>query len=362
MRETETIRLRRAQTLLLLPDGARYAIHNYRSGEMFFANAFCLALLGAMEDWRPPAELFAEFSGYTSVSLAQQLGLLLDEGAVVAEGTALDALDRRFTRSWPWGVLSASYHFAMRDTRFLSGKAAHEAMVGLSEESESPPLIAADDAQFTIELPAFSADTFPEALSAVMLRRRSCRDFSAQSLSLEAVANCLFAGKGITGWWREHTEVYGELPQSLTPSGGARNPFDLYLVAKRIHGLQRGMYRYCGWRQRLAVVGKLEYRFAELFGDQEWAEPAAAFIVCVANFQRTGWKYRHEIAYRVVCLEVGCIVQNLLLAATAQGLACVPSGAINFRRMESALGLDPVLQAPLMSVALGLPESGELGG
>jgi len=361
MTEETKLRLRRAQTLLVLPDGKRYAVHNCRSGTMFFANAFCLALLGAMAQWRPPAELFSEFREYTSASLAEQIGLLLDAGAVVAEGTAADALDRRFKRIWPWGVLSAAYHFAMRDTRFLSGKAAHEAMVGLSEESDSPPLIAAHDAQFTIELPAFGPDTFPDPLSAVMLRRRSCRDFSAQALSLEAAANCLFAGKGITGWWREHTQVYGELPQSLTPSGGARNPFDLYLVGKRVSGLQPGVYRYCGWRHRLAVVGELEYGFAELFGDQEWTEPAAAFIVCVANFQRTGWKYRHEIAYRVVCLEVGCIVQNLLLAATAQGLACVPSGAINFVRMESALGLDPVLQAPLMSVALGMPESGESG-
>jgi nitroreductase len=55
----------------------------------------------------------------------------------------------------------------------------------------------------------------------------------------------------------------------------------------------------------------------------------------------------------VVLLEAGHIAQNILLAATARGLASAPTCAITDRVAERLCGLDPVTQAAVYAVAVG---------
>jgi nitroreductase len=66
------------------------------------------------------------------------------------------------------------------------------------------------------------------------------------------------------------------------------------------------------------------------------------------------WKYPHPTGYRVVVLEAGHIAQNLLLAATAHGLAATPTCALGDRAVEELLGLDRLAEAAVHAVALGV--------
>jgi SagB-type dehydrogenase family enzyme len=71
---------------------------------------------------------------------------------------------------------------------------------------------------------------------------------------------------------------------------------------------------------------------------------------------RTASKYGSR-AERYCLLEAGHVAQNVLLQATALGLAGVPVGAFDDRRVASTLALPPKLR-PVYLVPVGFPEEG----
>jgi SagB-type dehydrogenase family enzyme len=84
----------------------------------------------------------------------------------------------------------------------------------------------------------------------------------------------------------------------------------------------------------------------------EVASSCAALILVAAIFGRTRFKYGLR-GYRFALLEAGHIAQNVVLAATALGLAAVPLGAFYDRRTDEFLGLDGVNESTLYTIAFG---------
>src|SRR4029079_19630742 len=134
-----------------------------------------------------------------------------------------------------------------------------------------------------------------------------------------------------------------------------RNPFEAYVVVRAVEGLSPGVYHYAGLDNSLAPVGPARVRpLSALVGNQAWFADAGAIVLLVANFDRCAWKYPHPTGFRVVLLEAGHVAQNLLLAATAHGLAAAPTCAISDQIAEELCGLDRIRQAAVHSVALGV--------
>ncbi len=178
------------------------------------------------------------------------------------------------------------------------------------------------------------------SLEQSIAERRSIRAFAAKTLSIEQIGQLLWAAQGIT-------DTKGSL--RAAPSAGALYPLETYVV------LPAGIYRYIPERHELkrTVEGdrRLELQKASL--DQDAVGSAPAVFVFTAVFERTSIKYR-ERANLYVPIEVGHAAQNLLLQATAQGLAGVPIGAFNDKRVAQALKL-PKDQRPLYLLPLGYP-------
>ena len=120
----------------------------------------------------------------------------------------------------------------------------------------------------------------------------------------------------------------------VTPSGGARNPFELYVYARNVTGLEPGFYHYAALDHDLGLVRAGQVEIAALLGGQSWPGRAAAVVFLVAHFPRSMWKYHLAPAYRVVVIEAGFISQNIALAATEHGLSAVPSGALTQPMIE----------------------------
>lgn len=80
-----------------------------------------------------------------------------------------------------------------------------------------------------------------KTLVEVLNERRSVREFSPQILTLEEVAQLLWAAQGITS------------PEGFrtAPSAGALYPLTLHLVAGTVEGLAPGSYRYDPHRHTL---------------------------------------------------------------------------------------------------------------
>jgi SagB-type dehydrogenase family enzyme len=188
-----------------------------------------------------------------------------------------------------------------------------------------------------------------------MRQRRSRRKFDSTPISIQALADCLFAGNGIV---KVHSDkLFGRLPLAMTPSGGARNPFELYAYASRVEGLAPGFYHYGALQHNLGLVRGGKIAVPPMLGTQKWPAQSAAIIFLVAHFSRTMWKYHTPIAYRVVMMEAGFIGQNIALTATHHGFSAVPSGALKNSLIEGYLGLSSVESAVVLSLILGRSRS-----
>lgn len=198
-------------------------------------------------------------------------------------------------------------------------------------------------AQDTIPLPP-PRDTGPVSVEEALAKRRSCRSFAPLPLSLEEVAQLLWAAQGIT----DHSSGF-----RTAPSAGALYPLEVYLVVGNVTGLAPGVYRYLPERHALSRTlsdDRREALFrAALF--QRWVQEAPAVLVFAAVYERTTRKYG-ERGIRYVHMEVGHAAQNVYLQAEALGLGTVAVGAFEDRSVQNALQL-PEKEHPLYLMPVG---------
>jgi SagB-type dehydrogenase family enzyme len=346
-------RLRRSSTLLFAFEGHSPVVYNFLTRAGLPCTPLCMDLLARVADWTEAGDLLGSLLDYSSASVAREIGRLLESGALLLDETAEARRDAEFVSNWEWGATAGLYHFGIRDTRYFSDE---EGLRWLREHRRGrppPPLMLRNDGfARVVTLPAPSRSPLLEIIRA----RRSRRAFGADPITCQDLADCLHAGLGIVGFV-EHPDL-GRMPLKNTPSGGARNPFEAYVYASNVRDLARGVYHYSASEQSLGLIGNEDLpRGSDLIGGQAWGDSAAALVLLLANFERTMWKYPHPAGYRVVLIEAGHIVQNILLVAASRGIDAAPTAAISDSAAERAIGKPSMGQAVVYCVALGMAPS-----
>lgn len=145
--------------------------------------------------------------------------------------------------------------------------------------------------------------------------RRSHRNYKETPLSLEELSFLLWSTQGIQKIIREGVGVF-----RTVPSGGARHPFETYLVIDRVQGIEPGLYRYLGVEHQLlrleADYGELKASIVPACYGQAFAGTAAVVFVWSAIPYRTEWRYGPD-SLKDILMSVGHICQNLYLACEA---------------------------------------------
>lgn len=343
------MKIKRAATVVVTFEGARPVIHNFLTREMFTCSGLAVDVLAVLDEWTDMETALARLPQPLDAAVST-LRELIRCDLVLTDASDAVARDARYRERWHWGSVAGFYHFGLRDSEFIDGEATVERLRSFGGPQTSPPLLTSNDGlEHVTALPAFDCD---DAFFDVLYRRRSKRNFSGGAISRDALADCLFAGNGL----KEMLDggEFGRLPLTMTPSGGARNPFELYVYARAVEGLRPGFHHYSAAEHSLGFLHDRESPDpATLLGNQSWTNKAAAVIFLCADFERPAWKYRQALAYRVVLMEAGCIAQNVQLAATHRGIASAPTGALAESRIEILLGLKEVTQAALFAVVLG---------
>jgi SagB-type dehydrogenase family enzyme len=342
------MKLRRAASLTMSYEAGEIVVTNFLTRDRFTCSAECVAFLAHLDDWHPAKELFRYFPGTDGDNLADQVAELVGLNALIVEGTPLAKQDEVFRREWLWGPAAGWFHFSVRNTRFVTGPPAREFMRKRRSWRPSPPLYQSNRGRHITKLPRTDLAQEPFAL---MRRRRSQRDFTRDPITLGMLSDCLFAGNGIVEFAED--KDYGRLPLAMTPSGGARNPYELYVYARNVTDLEPGFHHYDALHHNLGLVRSATVNVPDMLGTQKWPAKAAAIIFLVAHFPRTMWKYHLPMAYRIVMMEAGFICQNIALAATHHELSAVPSGAIKESVIESYLGTPPLESAVLFTISIG---------
>ncbi|SMC20749.1 SagB-type dehydrogenase domain-containing protein [Desulfacinum hydrothermale DSM 13146] len=130
------------------------------------------------------------------------------------------------------------------------------------------------------------------------------------------------------------------------PSAGALYPCEIYVAVQSVEGVGDGLYHFDLAHNRLC-----ELRPGVFWKDgKEWA---AVFFI-TALFYRSAWKYRDR-AYRYCLLDTGHLLENVVLAAGAEGMGPRVLDPFEDELVNRFLGIDPEREVCLAMV--GIPSS-----
>jgi SagB-type dehydrogenase family enzyme len=183
--------------------------------------------------------------------------------------------------------------------------------------------------------------------------RRSRRDYAGRPLTREDFDALLSTACGVTGDmpWEGR-----DIKLRAYPSSGALYAVEIYPVVLRVDGMEPGVYHYVAGDNALEAVapgvGAEAIVGASLPVERQMVSGAAAMICLVGEFPRHERKYG-EGGYRMMVAEAGHVSQNLVLAATALGLAARPFGGVFDGLMNRCLHLNDNEQQFLLAVLVG---------
>jgi SagB-type dehydrogenase family enzyme len=136
--------------------------------------------------------------------------------------------------------------------------------------------------------------------------------------------------------------AFGEKPVSLlrtVPSGGARHPFETYILVNRVDEVQPGLYRYLALQHKLLFL-QSSAELTERIDDalSRWVQNSAAVFMWTAIPYRMEWMYG-IVSHKMIAQESGHVCQNLYLASEAIGAGTCAIGAYDQAGVDALLGV-----------------------
>jgi len=344
--------LRRARCLLLYWRDGRLVFHNFARRLAVSGRPIAGELLHFFSEWRTSQEAIAHFADYTPRSVRSALMQLVRYGLLLPRNSTEATRDDRIAKEWSDWLPGGSFHFSTKDVRYVRDNWSFNRLRSLLPKTSQPKIFKTLRGAKKL-LPS---STFPDSeFIRVLLARKTHREFSKREVTLENVSDLLSLVWGVTGYL--HSPMFGELLHKTSPSGGARHPGEVYLMALRVGGLKPGLYHYHPARHQLTPISMnitrdTAWRYCAYQG---YIRNAAALFLMTAVFPRAMWKYRHARAYRVVLLDAGHLCQTFCLVATWLGLAPFCTAALKDTLIEKDLGIDGIRESVIYVAGVGLP-------
>jgi SagB-type dehydrogenase family enzyme len=148
----------------------------------------------------------------------------------------------------------------------------------------------------------------------------------------------------------------GEQVDRAAPAAGAIHELELYLAVRLVAGLDPGLYHYDAHEHRLRLVTPDGGPVRRLLADARMGMgvPAApqVLVVLAARFGRLMWKYQ-ALSYALLLKDVGVMLHQMYLVATALGLAPCALGTGDSAAFAAATGLDVLDECSVGEFALG---------
>nr|WP_296751687.1 SagB/ThcOx family dehydrogenase [Thioalkalivibrio sp.] len=182
------------------------------------------------------------------------------------------------------------------------------------------------------------------SIEATLDQRRSVRSYGSAALSLQEIAQLVWAAQGVTE------------PQDglrTAPSAGATFPLEIDLLVTGSDDLEDGVYRYRPREHSLVqrIAGDRRRHLHDAGLGQTAILEAPVVLVMSGVTSRTARRYGPR-AERYVHMEAGHAAQNVYLQATALDIGTVVIGAFRDEAVSSALRLNQGEQ-PLYLMPLG---------
>lgn len=208
----------------------------------------------------------------------------------------------------------------------------------MNHDVPKPPFVKYYEGSKRIPLPRnFEENLRKNNFYQLLTERKSRRQYSEGTISLQELSFLLHTTQGVK-------EVLKDKKSTLrnVPSGGALHPFETYIYANNVNGLEEGLYHYLPIEhelEQLTVADSFKETISEAFLGQTFlTEAPVAFYWSIQPY-RCEWKYSSK-AHRVALMDFGCVCQTLYLAAESIACGTCMVGAYDQEMADTLFGFD----------------------
>ena len=352
-----SIQVRRSPHLVAYWTDEGFVITNYATGASVVADALVSRVLDLCANWTSVRALREQLQGLRATAVSQLVTSMLDARLLLRRGARARREERALGAWEHWNPAAGFFHFSTKNVSPPANRErAEQALRQEAASSGMPSKIKVYPGAQTFELPApRSRGEFAR----VLLERRTWRSFADGPVSLGEVSTLLNLTWGV----QRVTESpgLGEIHLKTSPSSGARQPLEAYVLAIAVNGLPAGLYHYRGDSHSLERIreGADRALIGRYIPGQWWYDAAAALFMMTAVFPRTQWRYRFPRAYRSVLLEAGHVCQTFCLVATWLGLAPFCTGRFADSFVERQLRVDGVTESFVYGGGIGARPAGK---
>lgn len=201
-----------------------------------------------------------------------------------------------------------------------------------------PPLAKGkmSDKQIKLPMDFKSLDLCNDTVN-LIYSRESRRSFSGEQISLLQLSFLLWATQGIKSMRGNNYAT-----MRTVPCGGARHPFETYLVVQNVEGLEKGVYHYLPLSNEIEFIKPLknvEQIISDSVVGQKWAGKASVVFYWSIVPYRAEWRYGEAACIKSL-VDVGHVCQNLYLACEAAHLGTCAIISFDFNLCNSLFDLD----------------------
>lgn len=346
-----SVKLRRSRHLLTYWTDEGMVTWNYATGVAVLNDSVVTHTLSLCGDWTPAPDLRRRLKPLVQGSVGRLLQSMVERGLLIRSDRPEDPRDLAMDAWGRWNPAASFFHLT---TKNVSGPRDREAREGALRVEYAvrgaPPKVKRYPRAAVTQLPAVTRDG---EFHDVLLRRRTWRKFSTEPIGIEELATLLHLTSGVQR--TEPTVGLGPVHLKTSPSSGARQPLEAYVLAVNVDGLPAGLYHYVADAHCLESIkkGATARTIARYIPGQPWYQPAAAVVMLTAVFARTQWRYPFPRAYRSVLLEAGHVCQTFCLVATWMGLAPFCTGRFADAVVERDLRVDGISESFIYGAGVG---------
>ena len=174
------------------------------------------------------------------------------------------------------------------------------------------------------------------SVETAMARRKSRRSYTEDAIKLEELSFLLWATQGLR---KQRAAVHNF---RNVPSAGCRHALETYVVAFRVEGLPKAIYRYLPMSHQLVEFIKhehLETLISRAALGQSFAGKSAVTFIWTTIPSRMEWRYGMA-SYKVIAIDAGHVCQNLYLACEVIGAGTCAIAAYDQEFADRVLGID----------------------
>jgi SagB-type dehydrogenase family enzyme len=339
---------RSAHVVSFWQDG-ELVVCNYATSVAVTGTPLAVEVLDQLGEWRTWAELAGGRPPQEQRLLRRLVDLMVKRTFITRSTRGPHGPEAQMSRWETWNPVAGFFHVATKNVRFSQNR--DDQFRALCERAriEPAPSPLKPDHRNGVTLPSANG---AGDLSMVLLARRTWRRFGSEPVALRDLGTLLQLTWGVQGW----IEVpgVGRFALKTSPSGGARHSIEVYVLARKVSGLERGLYHYNPDTHQLAPVGhRGPRRISDYLPGQSWYDDAGALLIMTAIFERVQWRYPYARAYRAVLAEAGHLCQTFCLLATELGLAPFCTMALADSRIEHDLKIDGVSESVIYVAGAG---------